>query len=81
MKVEVEIDDNIYATLKELMPDVDIGYVMGQMWKVQLVLMATHPEEFMAVYGGTATLEDRQVVDEYMRREAHKVFEQSKQKQ
>jgi len=81
MKVEVEIDDNIYARLKELMPDVDLGKMLGRLWEVQLLLMATHPEEFTAVFGGTPTPEQRQMVEEYMRRQALKVLKESKREE
>lgn len=81
MKVEVEIDDTIYKKTKELLGNADISYIMGQMWQVIIILIATYPEEFMAYYAGTASPEQAQVVYDYIKREGVKAFEKSKEQQ
>lgn len=73
MKIEVEIDDAVYNRIQELLGDIDIAKMMGAMWQVILVLWATHPEEFIAVFSGQGSPEQRQQVDEYLMRQVAKL--------
>ncbi|MBA7630600.1 hypothetical protein ES703_38123 [subsurface metagenome] len=75
MKIEVEIEDSVYSKIKELMPSVDLDQAMGQMWGAILLVFATYPEEFMAVFTGQASPDQRQRVDEAMKHQAAKVFD------
>lgn len=79
MKIEVEIEDHVYKLAKEILGDLDIAQVMSQMWGAILLILATHPEEFMAVFQGQPSPEQRKVIDEAMKHQVHKVFEKARE--
>ena len=78
MKLEIEIEDRVYSRIIELMPGIDLAQVMSQMWGAHLIIYATHPEEYMAVFMGQASPEQREIIDEAMKHQATKLIEKSK---
>ena len=79
MKLEVEIEDTIYHKTRELFgADVDLSQVLGQMFGAILLVLATSPEDFAAVFTGQASPEQRQRIDDAMAHQASKVWEKVK---
>ena len=82
MKIEVEIKDNIYQKVKELFGDeVDLSQILSQLLSSMIVLLATYPEDFMAVFTRQGSPEQRQRIDNAMERLSHKALERAKHKQ
>ena len=81
MKIEVEIDDDIYYKVKEMFGDADLGQVLGGMLRAVLIIRATNPEDFEAVFSLQASPEQRERIDGALNQQAAKVFEKAKHKQ
>ena len=82
MKLEVEIEDNTYNRAQELFgDDVDLAVVLGQMLGSILVTAACYPEEFMAVFTGQASPEQRERIDNALTLETAKVLKKAKKKE
>ena len=67
MKVEIEIDDRIHARLIEIFGDERVlrEFFAGIM-EGMVILMASHPEEFKAVYADHDTGEAKDFVDDHV---------------
>lgn len=51
MKIEVEINDVYYPALQKMFPGQDIGIMISGLMEATVILFATHPEEFVRVFG------------------------------
>lgn len=79
MKIEVDLEDNIYHRAQEIFgADVDLGRVMAEMLSSILIIYATYPEDFMAVFTRQASPEQRQRIDNAMAHQASKALERAK---
>lgn len=55
MKIEVEIDDNIYRTWREAFGlELDLSGILASIIKDTVILAATYPEEFIMAFGQKA---------------------------
>lgn len=79
MKLEIEIDNNVYQKTQEIFgDDVDPGQVLGQMFAALLVVIATHQEEFIAVFQTRqASPEQRQLIDDAMDHQVSKILKRA----
>ncbi|GAJ12697.1 unnamed protein product [marine sediment metagenome] len=81
MKLEVEIEDNIYNRAKELFgDDVDLAVVLGQILGSIIVTAACYPEEFLAVFTGQASPEQREQIENAFALESAKVLKKARGK-
>lgn len=58
-KIEVELDDSLYETVKELFPpDIDMGVLISEMLKQIVIMYAINPEEFVQAFSAGGSIED-----------------------
>lgn len=58
-KIEIEIDDSLYKAAIELFKGMDLGVILSEIVKQIVITYATDPEEFMRVYSGEGSAEER----------------------
>lgn len=76
MKITIELDDGVYQAIKSMSPGVDIEMALSEMLRGVVIIMATHPEEFMRAYLEDSN-EDKEIVAEHLRKLVPKVIEKA----
>ncbi len=76
MKIELELDEGIYQAIKSMAPGIDIEMALSELVRGTVIIMATHQEEFMRAFL-EGSKEDREIIDEQMRKLVPKVIEKA----
>jgi len=82
MKIEVDIDDNIYQTWERFFgTGFDIAGLLSSILKDAAVLMVVHPEDFLATFGPEAIAKLPDSVRQAHEREVKKYLPKSEDEQ
>lgn len=79
MKIEIEIDDNIYRLLEGFFGEgVDLGSLLGDVCQVITVMMVTQPEAYAKAFGDNARAELPEPIQNAIKRIADKFIRKAK---
>lgn len=79
MKIEIELEDNFYHALREMIGDVDIGVALSEMLKYLVMIYGSDPERFMETYENIES-EEAKSLRSQMKGLTHLIFDKARKK-